>query len=127
MVVLTDPEKIDARRFMGYPVFGAAPSGNMGWQFYRAAGLVEYRLANLSSAEEDVLRQYLATINALEHSIPEAASGLDTRSAGGWVRNPVELAERSRLFDDWRRRLCAFLGVPAGPEFGGGSSVALVI
>jgi hypothetical protein len=125
--MLTDPEKIDARRFMGYPVFGAAPSGNMGWQFYQAAGLVEYRLGNLSSAEESVLRQYLATLNGLEQSIPEAASSLDTRSAGAWVRNPVELAERSRLLDDWRRRLCAFLGVPTGPEFRGGSSVALVV
>ena len=125
--MLTDPEKINARRFMGYPVFGTNPSGNMGWQFYQAAGLVEYRLAHLSGAEEEVLRQYLATIGALEQSIPEAAVALDTRSAGEWVRNPVELAERSRLFDDWRRRLCAFLGVPPGPAFRGGNTVNLVI
>ena len=23
--------------------------------------------------------------------------------------------DRARLFDDWRRRLCGFLGVPPGP------------
>ncbi len=36
--MLSDSEKIDARRFMGYPVFGTAPSGNMGWQYYQAPG-----------------------------------------------------------------------------------------
>ena len=125
--MLTDAEKTNARRFMGYSVFGTNPSGNMGWQFYQAAGLVEYRLNNLSNEEQTVLRRYLETLSTLEQSIPEAAAALDTRSAGEWVRNPIELAERSRLLDDWRRRLCAFLGIPLGPEFRGGNSVALVV
>jgi len=125
--VLTDAEKIDARRFMGYAVFGTNMSGNMGWQYYQAAGLLEYRLGHLGTAEEDVLRQYLTTLCGLEQAIPEAAAGLDTQSAGVWVRNPGELGERSRLFDDWRRRLCAFLGVPPGPQFPGGNSIKLVV
>ena len=126
--MLTDAEKIDARRFMGYPAFGTNLSGNMGWQFYQAAGLVEYRLNNLAEGEQVVLRQHLATISALEHSIPEAGTSLDTSSAGEWVRNPAELADRWRLLDDWSRRLCAFLGVPPGPSLGGGSnSVKLVV
>lgn len=125
--MLTDPEKTDARRFMGYPVAGISPSGNVGWQFYQAAGLLEGRLASLSKAEEAVLRQYLTTIAGLEQSIPESSVGLDTRAAGEWIRNPTEVAERIRLFDDWRRRLCAFLGVPPGPEIGRGASVSLVI
>ena len=125
--MLTDPEKTDARRFMGYPVFGTNASGNMGWQFYQAAGLVEYRLNNLGSSEEDVLRRYLCSLGALELSVPEAASALDTSEAGEWVRNPKEIAERSRLFDDWRYRLCAFLGVPPGPGLSGGNSVKLVV
>ncbi len=125
--MLTDAEKVDARRFMGYPVFGTNPSGNMGWQFYQAAGLLEYRIANLSAAEEAVLRQYLTTITALEQYVPDASAGLDTQAAGEWTRNPAELAERSRLLDGWRRRLCAFLGVPPGPGFGGGNTVNLVV
>jgi hypothetical protein len=32
-----------------------------------------------------------------------------------WKRNPREVRERTALFDDWRRRLCGFLGVPPGP------------
>jgi hypothetical protein len=125
--MLTDSEKIDARRFMGYPVYGTNPSGNMGWQYYQAFGLVEYRLNNLASGEEAVLRQYLATLSGLEQSVPEASGSLDTSSAGEWVRNPTEMAERARLLDGWSRRLCAFLGVPPGPGFGDGNTVRLVV
>ncbi len=125
--MLTDLEKVNARRFMGYPVFGGSHSGNMGWQFYQAAGLLEYRINNLSGDEESVLRQFLTTIIALEQCVPDAASGLDTQSAGEWTRNPAELIERSRLLDDWRRRLCAFVGIPPGPGFGGGNTVTLVV
>jgi len=125
--VLTDLEKTDARRFMGYPAIGADDSGNMNWQFYREAGMVEYRLNNLSSAEETVLRQYLDTLRGLERAIPEAAVGLDTASAGEWVRNPAELQERTRLFDGWRRRLCSFLGLPPGPDLGSSNSIPLVV
>ena len=125
--MLTDAEKTDARRFMGYPVFGTNASGNMGWQVYQAAGLVEYRLNNLGGSEEDVLRRYLFSLTALEISVPEAATALDTSEAGEWKRNPKEVVERSKLFDDWRYRLCAFLGVPPGPGFSGGNTVKLVV
>lgn len=125
--MLTDSEKVNARRFMGYPVFGTNLSGNMGWQFYQAAGLLEYRISNLSADEETVLRQYLATLCSLESAVPDVGASLDTQEAGEWRRNPSELAERWRLFDDWRRRLCAFIGVPPGPGFGGGNTVNLVV
>ena len=125
--MLSDPEKTDARRFLGYPVFGADRAGNMGWRFYQASGAVEYRLSNLSESEEVVLRGYLTTLGGLERAIPETGAGLDTASAAGWVRNSAELAEREGLYDRWRRRLCAFLGVPPGPSLASGSTVSLVV
>jgi len=125
--MLSDAEKTDARRFLGYPVFGADRAGNMGWRFYQASGAAEYRLNNLSGSEEGVLRGYLTTLSGLERAIPETGAGLDTASAAGWVRNPAELAEREKLFDRWRRRLCAFLGVPPGPSLASGSSISLVV
>lgn len=125
--MLTDPEKTDARRFLGYPVFGADRAGNMGWRFYQASGAVEYRLNNLSGSEEEVLRGYLTTLVGLERAIPETGAGLDTASAAGWVRNAGELTEREGLFDRWRRRLCAFLGVPPGPSLAGESTVSLIV
>ena len=127
--MLSAVELTEARRFMGYPVHGADPSGNMGWQYYQAAGQVEYRLSNLSAPEETVVRQYIGTLEVLEQAIPGTGASLDTGSAAGWVRNPAELSERLELFDDWRRRFCAFLGVAPGAGLAriSGASVALVI
>lgn len=125
--MLNDRERTDARRFLGYPAHGVDLSGSMSWGAVQAGGTVEYRLSNLSGAEEAVLRQYLATLAGLEQAIPDTGAGLDTASTAGWVRNPRELADRERLFDQWRRRLCAFLGVAPGGALSGGASVVLVV
>lgn len=125
--MLVDSEKTDARRYLGYPVHGGTAAGNMGWHFYQAYGAMEWKLANLSASEEGVLRQYLGTLTALEVAIPGVGMGLDTRSAAGWERNPAELSERTRLFDDWRRRFAGFLGVPVGPALTVSSSLGLVV
>ena len=126
--MLSEMERTEARRLLGYPVHGVGAGGNSAWQFYQASGTVEYRLGNLSASEEAVLRRYLGTLAVLEAAIPAVGAGLDTGSAAGWTRNPAELAERSRLFDEWRRRFCGFLGVPAGPGLGSArSSVGLVV
>ncbi len=125
--MLTDAEKVDARRFLGYAAYGAAAAGFDGWRFFQASGEMEYRLNNLSAAEELVLRNYLVTLATLEQAIADAGAGLDTASAMGWVRNPAELVERERLFDGWRRRLCAFVGVPPGAALATSATIGLVI
>ena len=125
---LTEADKTDARRYLGYPAFGAAVGAHSGWWFYQASAAVDVRLAGLSDSEAGVLHGYLRTLRGLEAAIPEVGAGLDTSSAAGWVRNPQELVERDRLFDGWRRRMCGFLSVQPGPDLRqGGSSVQLVV
>ncbi len=124
---LTDAEKTDARRFCGYPAYGAGAAGFQNWRFYQAYGLLEFRLNNLADAELAVLRGYLNTLLGLEAAIPNAAANLDTDQAAVWTRNRNETADRAALFDDWRRRLCGFLGMPAGPGLASGGSVTLVV
>ena len=63
----------------------------------------------------NVIRTYLATLASLEIAVPRASDNLDTNQAAVWVRNQNEFRDRERLFDDWRIRLCAFLGIPPGP------------
>ncbi len=111
----TDAQKADIRRFCGYPAFGAGASGFSSWRFFQAFGTLEYRMNNLAPAEIAVTLQYLATLAALEAMIPAAAENLDTESAAAWTHNADETADRTRLFDGWRRRLCGFLGLPPGP------------
>jgi hypothetical protein len=122
----SDQERTDIRRHCGYPAYGAGNSGFQGWRFYQVYGLLEYRLNFLSGSEEAVVRQYLATLATLEAAVPAASGGLDTAQAAVWTRNPLEVQERQRLFDDWRRRLSGFLGVPPGPALGDGG-VSLVV
>ena len=125
--MLTDAERTDARRFCGYPAYGASPSGNTGWRFYQSYGALEYRLSNLSTSELSVVRQLLAALRSFEAAIPAAADNLDTAAAAVWPHNPSELQDRQRLERDWGRRLCSFLGVPPGPGLQNSASVALIV
>lgn len=117
--MLTDAEKVDIRRFCGYPAYGGTAAGLQSWRFFQVYGLLEYRLNNLSAAELVIARRYIGTLTTLELAVPAASAGLDTDQATTWTRNKDELNERIRLFDGWRRRLCGFLGVSPGPGIAG--------
>ena len=120
-MAFTDPEKTDIRRFCGYPVFGAGAGSNAGYRFTTQYGQLEFRLNNMSSAEEAVLRTtYLANLPTLETDIFGARVNLDTESASVWKHNAREQVDREALFASWRMKLCGFLGVPPGPELDGG-------
>lgn len=123
---LTDAERVDIRRLCGYPAYGAAPTGMQSWRYFQVYGLLEFRLNNLGDAELVIARRYIGTLNALEVAIPATSDGLDTDQASVWTRNKDELTDRIRLFDEWRRRLCGFLGVAAGPGLSGGSATLVV-
>lgn len=122
----TDADRTDIRRFCGYPAYGAAPVGFQTWRFYQAYGLLEFRMNNLSDAEAAVVSRYLITLRGLEAAVPRSAENLDTEQAAVWTHNRDETRDRIRLFDDWRRRLCGFLGLPAGPALTDGG-ISLVV
>lgn len=124
--VFTDGQKVDIRRFCGYPAFGATAAGFSNWRFFQAYGTLEYRLNNLAPAEIAVTLQYISTLASLEAAIPPSSANLDTESAAAWVHNRNESADRANLFDGWRRRLCGFLGVPPGPALHG-AGISLVV
>jgi hypothetical protein len=115
--MFTDAQKTDIRRFCGYPAYGATPDGE-GWRFFTAYGALEYRLNNLSPAETQVVLNYLTTLGQLEQVVPMASDNLDSDGAASWTHNRNEVSDRLRLLDSWRRRLCAFLGVPPGEGLG---------
>lgn len=122
----TDAEKTDIRRFCGYPALGDANSGMQSWRFFQAYGLLEFRMNHLSDAEAAVVRRYLGTLTVLELAVPRSSDNLDTDQASVWTRNRDELRDRTRLYDDWRRRLCGFFGVPPGPALIDGGMTLVV-
>ena len=120
-MAFSDAEKVDIRRFAGYPAYGAGASGFQGWRFFHAYGLMEFRLNNMAPAEEAVIRNtYLANLYLLETDIVGTRANLDTKQAAVFFTNPKEQRDREALFASWRRKLAAFMGVPVGPSFDSG-------
>ena len=119
-----DSEKTDIRRFCGYGAFGSQALPASGYRFATAYGTLEYKLNNLTTAEEAVVRtKYLTNLATLESDIIGATgvrSNLDTDEAAVWAHNRNEHRDRKRLFDDTRREFCNFLGIPPGPGLGTG-------
>ncbi len=125
-VSFTDAQKVDIRRFCGYPAYGASITSFNNWRFFQAYGTLEYRLNNLAPAEIAVVLQYISTLATLEATIPPTSENLDTNSAATWIHNNNEISDRIGLLDGWRRRLCGFLGVSPGPSLHG-IGISLVV
>lgn len=131
--MLTDAQKSDVRRFAGYPML-ADTVANDTTDFaygYVSSGVwqtLEHRLTHMRPEEENTLISvYLANLTQLESAVPGAGDNLDTDVAAVWTRNTREVQDRAALFDDWRRRMCGFIGIAPGPWLGdGGSTIALV-
>ncbi|MEA2738519.1 MAG: hypothetical protein QOH05_1826, partial [Acetobacteraceae bacterium] len=73
-----------------------------------------------------VARRYLVNLTTLELAVPGASDNLDTDQASMWTRNKDEVLNRIGLLDEWRRRLCGFLGVTAGPALTSGTATLIV-
>ncbi len=111
---LTEPERTDVRRFCGYPPAGAGLIGAISTTGTQDRGTLELRMSNLAATEITIVRRYLTTLTILEVAVPRAAENLDTDQAAVWTHNKSEVKDRLQLLDEWRRRLCAFLGVQPG-------------
>lgn len=115
-MAFNDAEKVDIRRFCGFPLLGGVPVQAFGHRFFQQYGTLEFRLGNMQAAEEQVVREtYLTALRELETDWLGARGSLDTAEAAVWKRNPLELRERRALLEQWGLRLCHFLGVQPGP------------
>lgn len=130
-MALTDAQITDVRRYAGFQLSGTpalTANNDIAYLVFgtRQMSLVE-RLNSLSASEEAVLvNTYLTNLAMLETAIVSASANLDTDEAAVWKHNRNEVADRDRLFDSWRRRMCGFLGIAPGPGIGSGSQVSLV-
>jgi hypothetical protein len=126
--MLTDAQKVDVRRYAGWPATADQPATDDSDDAYvytlrLVTTTLEHRLNNLTAAEETVLTNvYLTNLATLESAIPAMSDDLDTDAAGTWKANPLELGQRFRLFNRWRREMCAFIGVEPGPGLGAGGA-----
>lgn len=126
-MALTAQQNADVRRFAGYPALGTdTPADDSrdfayGWVSPGILQTLYHRLLNLTPENETTLINiYLTNLYALESAVPAAGANLDTDAAAVWTHNKTEVADRLRLLDTWRRRMCGFLGIAPGPELGSG-------
>ena len=132
-MALTTQQIADVRRFAGYPALGVDTPADDSRDF--AYGFVspgvwqtlQHRLTNLTAENETTLVNiYLTNLYSLETAIVGASTNLDTSKAAVWEHNANEVADREKLFDGWRRRMCGFLGIAPGPDLGSSSMPRLV-
>lgn len=129
--MLTAAQLADVRRYAGYPLAGTTqPITDEQDLVYMRFGMVvmslHKRLTTLSTEEEAILvNTYLTNLSALESAIPTASENLDTDQAAVWTHNKNEVADRMKLFDSWRRRMCSFIGVAPGPDLKGGGGLSI--
>ena len=127
-MALTDAQAMDVRRHLGYAVSGTTAIVTDDQDtVYLSFGMITMslhrRLTTLTASEEAQVVRYLTALVGLESGIVTAADNLDTDQAAIWYRNRHEIADRTSLFDSWRRRLAAFLGCPPGPGLTGAHRV----
>jgi hypothetical protein len=124
--MLTAQQMADVRRFAGYPMLADTQADDSrdfayGWVSPGVWQTLEHRLTNMRPEEESILiTTYLTPLYTLETAITSAADNLDTDQAAVWTHNKTEVADRAKLFDQWRRRMCYFIGVAPGPSLGNG-------
>ena len=125
---LAEAEKVDARRFLGYPAYGSGPNDDSFGRYFGAYPTMEYRLANLEPDELVTIRARLAALTLAETQLEAMGATLIVDTAAVFKRNANELTDRQRFFDGLRRRLCGFIGVPPGPYLAASAnSVRLVV
>jgi hypothetical protein len=129
-MALTDLQKANVRRWMGYPQVGTnVPVGPYhdfayGWVLPGVWETLVTLLDNMSAENESILvGTYLTNLAALETAIPTASDNLDTSSAAVWVHNLKEVSDRFDLFRRWRLELCAFIGMAPGPYLQQGNQI----
>lgn len=125
--MLTPQQQADARRYMGYPMLGdTSPDDRSDVAYAQVTSgrfqTLAHRLNTLHDEEEQIVANFLITLAGLESGIARAADNLDTDKAAVWQRNRSEVADRTRLYNQWRRQLCGLLGIKPGPSLSNGST-----
>lgn len=110
-MAFSDQEKVDIRRFCGFPVHGQGNATTMfAYVYYQKYLILEGRLLYMTTQEENVIRTvFLANLYQLEAAVLTASDNLDTDVAAVWKHNKYEVRDRTRLFNWERRRLLAMI------------------
>lgn len=113
---LTDQEKVDARRHMGYINVQEAATFVLGVPAaVQTQFVIEGALNKLLAAAEPMLRQYLDNLNAIECQIVDNTEDLAAKKIGTIEINEKEFEQLIQRYKFWQGNLANLLGVPPNP------------
>lgn len=84
---------------------------------------LDTQIGKIVANEQAAIVNILTLLPTLDTALQGASANLDTDQAAVWTHNKNEIADRTKLFNYYRRRLCALFNVPPGPELMAGNSV----
>jgi hypothetical protein len=126
-MALSETEKEAVRYYCGYGMYGLQALPASGYRFSIVYGTLEYKMINLQPGEEDRVRNtFLVKLPVLEEDTYAVRDNIDTDQAAVWHHNKNEPRDRIRLFNYWRLKLCAFLGIPPGEGLTGSGGAMVV-
>jgi hypothetical protein len=115
--MFTQTEQVAIRKYCGYGAMTAIAFNSQG-----GMGKLNILIGGLAAEEEAEIQAQLVNLKILEDAVMLASDNLDTVSAGPLVLNRNEVADRKGLFNNYRMRLCEFLGMEPGPGLTGGGA-----
>lgn len=143
-MALTDAQKADVRRHLGFGPVGNDPTGGsfISYRFFVTQGQLEFRIDRLSAEEEvilvgsgnpaapanpffknpeddSIIDGYLNICNFLEAQIALTTDNLDIKQAGDYHARQDEHTARARLYSWWCIRMAQFLYVALGKPMTG--------
>ena len=146
-MALTDAQKADVRRHLGYGLFGDTGNGGsfISYRFFVHHGLLEYRIQHLRAEEEVILLGsgdpdnpanpqildqtndvvydgYLNICNFLEGQVGLASDNFDIKIAGDYEARMDEMQSRISLYNYYRLQMAKFLELPIRQYPYGGSA-----
>lgn len=125
--MLTDEEKVDGRRHMGYLNVQEAATFVLGVPAaVQTQFVIEGALNKLLAAAEPTFRRYIQVLNGIECQIVEDQSNLAAKQIGNIQVNTEEFTDLMKQYKFWQGQLANLLGVPPNPfdqrpGFGSGS------
>lgn len=127
LYAFTDQQKVDIRRFCGYPPYGLGTVVFPYPWIMRYYLALEYYLSQACSQDEGntIVTIYLAQLYVLQPAIANATDNLDTDAAGPWQHNKHEVRDRVGLYNYWRHQLCEMCGIPPGPYLNKSGQITL--
>jgi hypothetical protein len=115
-VALTDEERAQVRRHLGYPNVAAAAMISYGMvRSQQTLFLVELAMTNLTDEGADEVRTLIAKLNDIECLLFSASERLAVASLEGITLRENEPDRLEQEFVRWAHRLSEVLGAPVYP------------